>query len=102
MRYRKCIKIGKIASFQMNPHSKPISIWRLKQEQIYPHYIDGWVKSTRVVLRGLSCNFKGVSQLKLVNETITSKAYQDNIKSHIKLELECTMPQLFNKIKHLQ
>ena len=32
--------------------------------------------------------FKGVSQLKLVNETITSKAYQDNIKSDIKLQYE--------------
>ena len=30
--------------------------------------------------------FKGVSQLKLVNETITSKAYQNNIKSDIKLQ----------------
>ena len=45
--------------------------------------------------------FKEVSQLKLVNETITSKAYQDNIKSDIKLEYECTMPQAFNKITHL-
>ena len=45
--------------------------------------------------------FKGVSQLKLVNETITSKAYQDSIKSDIKLQYECTMPQLFNKITHL-
>ena len=27
--------------------------------------------------------FKGVIQLKIVNETITSKAYQDNIKSDI-------------------
>ena len=46
-------------------------------------------------------NFKGVSQLKLVNETITSKAYQDNIKSDIKLQYECTIPQAFNKITHL-
>ena len=23
---------------------KPISIWRLKHEQIYPHHIDRWVK----------------------------------------------------------
>ena len=23
---------------------KPIPIWRLKHEEIYPHYIDGWVK----------------------------------------------------------
>ena len=30
--------------------------------------------------------FKGVSQLKLVDETITSKAYQDNIKSDKKLQ----------------
>ena len=45
--------------------------------------------------------FKGVFQLKLVNETITSKAYQDNIKSDIKLQYECTMPQAFNKITHL-
>ena len=44
---------------------------------------------------------KGVSQLKLVNETITSKAYQDNIKSDIKLQYECTMPLAFNKITHL-
>ena len=39
-----CIKIGKMSSFQMNPHSKPIPIWRLKHEQIYPHNIDGWIK----------------------------------------------------------
>ena len=32
--------------------------------------------------------FKGVSQLKRVNETITSKAYQDNIKRDIKLQYE--------------
>ena len=45
--------------------------------------------------------FNGVSQLKLVNETITSKAYQDNIKSDIKLQYECTIPHAFNKITHL-
>ena len=32
--------------------------------------------------------FKGFSQLKLVNETITSKAYQDNTKNDIKLQYE--------------
>ena len=32
--------------------------------------------------------FKGVYQLKHVNETITSKAYQDNIRSDIKLQYE--------------
>ena len=32
--------------------------------------------------------FKGVSQLKLVNETITSVAYQDNIKRDIRLQYE--------------
>ena len=32
--------------------------------------------------------FKGVIQLKLVNETITNKAYQDKIKSDIKLQYE--------------
>ena len=32
--------------------------------------------------------FKGVIQLKPVNETITSKAYQDDIKSDIKLQYE--------------
>ena len=52
-----------MSSIQMNPHSKhifckAIPIWRLKHEQIYPHYIDGWVKSTGVVLRGPSRNFK--------------------------------------------
>ena len=45
--------------------------------------------------------FKGVSQLKLVNETITSKANQDDIKSDINLQNECTMPQVFNKITYL-
>ena len=45
--------------------------------------------------------FKGVSQLKHVNETITSKAYQDNIKSDLKLKYECTMPQAVNEITHL-
>ena len=44
--------------------------------------------------------FKGVSQLKLVNETIFNKVYQDNIKSDIKLQYECAMPQAFNKITH--
>ena len=39
-------------------------------------------------MRGLSRNFKGVIQLKFVNETITSKAYQDNIKNDIKLQYE--------------
>ena len=43
----------------------------------------------------------GVSQLKLVNETITSKAYQDDIKRDIKVQYECTMPQAFNKVTHL-
>ena len=45
--------------------------------------------------------FKGVSQLKLVNETIINKAYQYNIKSDIKLQYECTTRQAFNKITHL-
>ena len=45
--------------------------------------------------------FKKVSQLKLVNEKITSKAYQINIKSNIKHQYECTMLQAFNKITHL-
>ena len=45
--------------------------------------------------------FEGVSQLKLANETITSKAYQDDIKSDIKLQYECIIPQVFNKITHL-
>ena len=80
---------------------KPLPNWRLKHEKNYPHYINGCVKFTVVVLRELARNFKGVSQLKLVNETITSKAYQDNIKSDIKLQYECTMPQAFNKITHL-
>ena len=43
--------------------------------------------------------FKGVSQLKLVNETITSKAYQNNIKSDIKLQYESQvniLKSLFN------
>ena len=53
-------------------------------------------------MRGLSRNFKGVSQLKLVNETITSKTYQENIKSDIKLQYECTLPQAFKKITHLE
>ena len=39
--------------------------------------------------------------VKLVNETITSKAYQDNIRSDIKRQYECTIPQAFNKITHL-
>ena len=68
---------------------KPFSIWRLKHEQIYPHYIDGWVKFYLSRIEGYYLvTFKGVSQLKLVNETITSKAYQDNIKSDIKLQYE--------------
>ena len=38
---------------------------------------------------------------KLVHETITSKANQDDIKSDIKLQYECTMSQSFNMITHL-
>ena len=45
--------------------------------------------------------FKGISQLKLVNKTITNKIYQDNIKSDIKLQYECTIPQAFNNITNL-
>ena len=37
---------------------------------------------------GYLVTFKGVIQLKLVNETITSKAYQDNIKSDLKRKYE--------------
>ena len=40
-------------------------------------------------------------QLKLVNETTISKAYQNNINSDVKLQYECTIPQAFNKITHL-
>ena len=40
--------------------------------------------------------FKGVPRHKLVNETITSKAYQDKIISNIKQQYECTMSQAFN------
>ena len=36
-----------MSSFQMNPYSKPIYFANLfpSGEQIYPHYIDGWVKN---------------------------------------------------------
>ena len=67
----------------------PIPIWRLKHKQIYPHYIDGWVKIQLEWYWGdYLVTFKGVVQLKLVNETITRKAYHDDIKSDIKLQYE--------------
>ena len=102
-----CIKIEKMSSFQMNPHSKPISF------KTYSHLasetrtnlstLHWWMgKNPLVSYWGdYLVTFKGVSRLKLVNETITSKAYQDNIKSDIKLQYECTVPQAFNKITHL-
>ena len=48
-------------------------------------------------------SFKGVSQLELVNETITSKAYQDNIISDIKLQYESRMNILksYCKVRYL-
>ena len=65
--------------------------------------MDGKKKNTGVVLRGLSLNFKGVIQLKIVNETITSKAYQDNIKSDIKLQYESRVNILkrYCKVRYL-
>ena len=33
----------------------------------------------------------GVSQLKLVNGTISRKAYQDNFVNNMKLDYECTL-----------
>ena len=42
--------------------------------------------------------FKGVSQRMRVNETISSKTYQFNIKSDIKLQYECPLLQAFNKV----
>ena len=47
--------------------------------------------------------FKGVIQLKIVNETITSKAYQDNIKSFIKLQYESRVNILkrYCKVRYL-
>ena len=52
---------------------------------------------------GLSRNFKGVIQLQLVNETITSKACQDNIKSDIKLQYESRVNILkrYCKVRYL-
>ena len=55
-------------------------------------------------LRGLSRNFKRIFiQLKLVNETITSKAYQDNIKSDIKFQYESRVNILkrYCKVRYL-
>ena len=46
-----CIKIGKMSSFQMNPHSKPISFANLFPSDVwntnnfFSHYIDRWIKS---------------------------------------------------------
>ena len=78
-----CIKIAKISSFQMNPHSN------LFLSQTYSHL----ASETRINVSTLHwwmgksplepywgdylVTFKGVSQLKLFNEIITSKAYQD-------------------------
>ena len=47
--------------------------------------------------------FKGVIQLKLVNETITSKAYQDNIKGDIKFQYESRLNILkrYCKVRYL-
>ena len=54
-------------------------------------------------MRGLSRNFKGAIQLKLGMETITSKAYQDNIKSDIKLQYESRVNilQRYCKVRYL-
>ena len=46
-------------------------------------------------------SFKGVTQLKLVNGTVTSNAYQDNIISDLDHLYGCPMSQAFNKIAHL-
>ena len=44
-------------------------------------------------MRGLLVTVKGVSTLfKLVNETITSKAYQDNIKSILNSNINALWP----------
>ena len=101
-----CIKIGKMSSFQMNPHSKPISF-----ASLFPSGVWNTNKFIHITLMDgknplesywgdYLITFKGVSQLKLANETITSKAYQDNINSDVKLQYECTIPQAFNKIPH--
>ena len=42
--------------------------------------------------------FKGVSQLKLVNETITSKAYQDNINRNVKLKQSISLLQTLKQV----
>ena len=51
----------------------------------YPHYIDGWVNPLESYWGDYLETLKGFSQLKPVNEPITTKAYmyQDNIKSDI-------------------
>ena len=47
--------------------------------------------------------FKVVIQLKRVNATITSKAYQDNIKSNIKLQYKSRVNILkrYSKVRYL-
>ena len=108
VRVWNCIKIRKMSSFRWI-HTlslyllQTISIWRLKHERIYSHYIDGWVKKTLESYWGdYLVTFKGVMQLKIVNETITSKAYQDNIKNDIKLQYESRLNILrYCKVRYL-
>ena len=84
-----CINIGKMSSFQMNPHSKPIFF------QTYSHLASEtqtnlstfhWLMGKKPLESYWGDNLvtlKRLSHLKHVNETITSKAYQDgNSKYH--------------------
>ena len=98
-----------MSSSQMNPHSKPIFFqtysnlasetrtnlptlhWWMDKNPLESYWGDYLV------------TFKGVSQLKLFNETITSKAYQDVIKSDIKLQYESRLNVLksYFKVRYL-
>ena len=84
-----CINIGKMPSFQMNPHYKLFLL------QTYSHLASEtqtnlskshwWMGKNPLesYWGDYLVTFKGVSHLKHVNETITSKAYQDgNSKYH--------------------
>ena len=77
--------------FRTYSHRRTQRVWRRKREKFHPACIDRCVKNPLGVMVWGAISSKGVSQLKLVNGTMNSKAYQDNIINDIKLQCECIM-----------
>ena len=100
---------AKFVMFDDEDHSKLPTLYWLPKLHKWPYkscfiFNSSACTTTELSILLTSCVTaikKHVNQLKLVNETITCKAYQDYIKSDIKLRYECTIPQTFNKITHL-